>query len=85
MPLLGKVHVGKGAILGNSVRVGINSIINTGVIVEHDCNIRSHVHIAPGSTLSGGVSVGDGTHIGTNSTVIENIAIGEGSLIEQVV
>ena len=39
------------------------------------------MHIAPGVTLSGTVTVGDRTHIGTGATVIQGITIGPDSVI----
>ena len=32
-------------------------MVNTSVIVEHDCEIGDFVHIATGAVLSGGVKV----------------------------
>ncbi|MBF0423950.1 MAG: sugar acetyltransferase, partial [Magnetococcales bacterium] len=43
--------------------------------------IESHVHIAPGSVLSGGVHVGNSAHIGTGAVVIQGIRIGSGALV----
>lgn len=73
--------IGKGVILNSGTKIGVNCIINSGVIVEHDCIIADYVHIAPGSTLSGGVTVGSNSHIGTNATIIQNILIGENTII----
>ena len=75
------VQVMAGAVINTGTRVGADSIINTGAIVDHECIIGSHVHIAPGCTLSGGVQVGDGAHIGTGATIIQGIKIGEHALI----
>ena len=79
--------VGKGAIINTKSIIGTNCIINSGSIVEHDCSISDFVHIASGTTLCGGVRVGENTHIGANSTVIqyktigENVIIGAGSVV----
>lgn len=75
------VQVMAGAVINTGTRIGVDSIINTGAIVDHECIIGSHVHIAPGCTLSGGVQVGDGAHIGTGATIIQGIKIGEHALI----
>lgn len=74
-------HVMAGAVFQPGTRVGMNSIVNTGALIDHDCAIGDHVHIAPGVTLSGGVSVGSGTMIGAGATVIQNIVVGEGAFI----
>jgi len=35
------------------------------------CRIGSHVHVAPGATISGSISVGDGARVGTGAAVIQ--------------
>ena len=59
-----------------SVTYGVNTIINSGAIVEHDCQIGAHAHIAPRATLCGNVVVGDHTFIGAGATIIEGVTIG---------
>ena len=39
------------------------------------------MHIAPGVTISGGVTIDDCTHIGTGATVIQGVHIGSHVLI----
>lgn len=70
-----------GAVLQPGTRVGADTIVNTGAQVDHDCEIGSHIHIAPGVVLSGSVKVGDATHIGTAAAVIQGIRIGRHCLI----
>lgn len=75
------VHIMAGSILQSYVQISDNSIINTGVIIDHDCVIEAHVHIAPGCNLSGGVRVGHNSHLGTGTTIIQNRKIGHHALI----
>ncbi len=70
------VQILAGAVVNIGVRIRDNSIINTNASVDHDCLIGAHVHIAPGVTLSGGVTVGDGSHIGTGASVVQGMEIG---------
>lgn len=65
-----------GTVIQPGSRIGCNAIINTRASVDHDCIIGDHVHIAPGVTLSGGVSVGAGSHIGTGATLIQGVSVG---------
>ena len=67
--------VNPGAILGENV------IVNSGAIVEHDCVIEDHVHVAPGVKLAGNVRVGRGGHVGIGATVKEGIRIGQGAIV----
>ena len=39
------------------------------------------MHISPRATLTGTVSIGNGTHVGAGATIIPNIKIGEWSII----
>lgn len=65
----------------NSCKIGENSIINSGAIVEHDVSIGSDCHIAPGATICGGVSIGSNVHIGAGATIIQGLNVGDGALV----
>ena len=52
-------------------------IINTGSIIEHDCELSDYVHVSPNATLCGNVKVGEGTHIGAGAVILPNIKIGK--------
>jgi len=67
---LPRTVVNAGAILGANV------VVNTGAIVEHDCMLADHVHIAPGATLCGGVEVGAATLVGAGATIVPGVVIG---------
>lgn len=75
------VQIMAGAVVQTGCHIGINAVINTGCIVDHDCHIGDHAHISPGATLSGGVRVGENAHVGTGATVIQGIQIGRNSLV----
>jgi UDP-perosamine 4-acetyltransferase len=70
-----------GAVLQTGASIGKNSIVNTRAGIDHDCVIGDHVHVAPGVTISGGVTIGDKTHIGAGATIIQGVAIGSGCVI----
>ena len=44
-------------------------------MVEHDNRIGNYVHLSPGVTLSGTVTVGECTWLGTGTSVINNVDI----------
>ena len=67
--------------INSDTQFGVNVIVNTGAIVEHDCVIDSHAHIATGAKLSGTVMVGKGAHIGVGASVRQGINIGEGAIV----
>lgn len=65
-------YIGANAYVSPSAYVSDNCIINTGAIIEHDCKIFAHTHIAPGAVLCGGVTVWEGALVGANATVLPN-------------
>ena len=70
------VQVMAGAVIQPAARIGGNTIINTGVIVEHDCKIGAHSHLAPGAILGGEAVVGECCHIGLGSRVLQGVTLG---------
>jgi sugar O-acyltransferase (sialic acid O-acetyltransferase NeuD family) len=82
-------RIARGVYLGEGVMIGANvvvnpcseifdgAILNTGCIVEHECQIGAFSHISPGATLCGNVRVGAHTWVGANAVVKKNIKIGD--------
>ncbi len=68
-------HVGAGAKVGNF------SIINTGVILEHDCEVGDFTHLAPGVVTGGRVKIGNGTFIGVGAMIRDGVTIGNNCCI----
>lgn len=75
------VYIGKNSIINAGACIKKGSIINSGSIIEHDCNIGSFSHIAPGAVLGGEVNIGDNTHVGLNTTIKQQVSIGSNSII----
>lgn len=75
------IFVAAGAVINSGTRVGKNTILNTLSSIDHDCQIADFVHIAPGTNLSGGVTIGKFTHIGVGTVVNQGINIGCNCLI----
>jgi sugar O-acyltransferase (sialic acid O-acetyltransferase NeuD family) len=68
-------------VVNAGARIGVNAIINTGAVVEHDCIVGDHVHVATGALLAGAVCVGTAAHIGAGAVVRQGVRIGEGALV----
>ncbi len=75
------VQIMAGAVIQTGTIIGDNTIINTRAGIDHDCIIGSHVHIAPGATICGGVTVEDSVFIGAGATVIQGVHIGANSIV----
>jgi acetyltransferase-like isoleucine patch superfamily enzyme len=58
-----------------------NVVVNTGAIVEHDCVIGDHVHIASGARLASTVHIGEGTHIGLGACIHQCIRLGHQAMV----
>jgi UDP-perosamine 4-acetyltransferase len=70
-----------GVTIQPGVRLGMNTIVNTGAAIDHFASIDDHCHIAPGATLCGDVTIGARSHIGAGSTIIQSVSIGENCVI----
>ena len=70
-----------GAVLNPGAEVGRACIVNTRASVDHDCRIGAGVHICPGVTLAGNVSVDDLAWIGVGSCAIEGVIIGRSAMV----
>jgi len=68
-------------IINAGTELGVNVIVNSGAIVEHDCLIRSHVHVASGATLASTVCVKERAHIGAGATIKQCVTIGEDAIV----
>lgn len=75
------VQVMAGAIIQPGSEIGENSIVNTRASVDHDCHIGCDVHVAPGATLCGAVTVEDGAFIGAGATVIQGLRVGAHAVV----
>jgi len=72
----GTVVMPNTVINSNSI-IGKHCIINTSSIIEHDCLLEDYVHISPNATLTGQVTVGEGSHIGAGAIILPTITIGK--------
>lgn len=70
-----------GAIVQAEVKTGDNVILNSRSVIDHDCSIGSHTHVATGAVLSGGVVIGVDCHIGAGTTLRNNIKIEDNIII----
>jgi len=75
------VFLGVNAIINSATKIECGTIINSSATVEHDCNIGSFVHIAPGAVLAGGVKIGANAFVGANSTIKEGVVVGNSAII----
>jgi len=70
-----------GAVINSGAIIGRGAIVNTNSTIEHDVVLEDWVHVAPGATISGGVTVGRFSMIGAGATVIEGRKIAAGCMV----
>lgn len=86
-------QIGKGSFVAHDVHVGplasigVNCIINTHCLIEHEAQVGSHCHVSVNSTLAGRTKIGDFIMIGAGATVIDgvqicdNVIVGAGAVV----
>jgi UDP-perosamine 4-acetyltransferase len=75
------VQVMAGAVIQPGTTLAENAVVNTNASVDHDCDVGPHVHVAPGATLSGNVSLDRRVHVGTGASIIQGVRVGARSVI----
>lgn len=70
-----------GAVINAFSTIGQSCIINSNSVVEHDCKLSDGVHISPGATLAGAVSIGICSWIGIGANVKQLVSVGEHIII----
>jgi UDP-perosamine 4-acetyltransferase len=70
-----------GVILNAGCVLGSNVVLNTAAVVEHDCRLDDHAHVAPGAVLCGRVHVGARALVGAGATVLPGIVIGTDAIV----
>ncbi|HKW96871.1 MAG TPA: acetyltransferase [Bryobacteraceae bacterium] len=80
-------RIGKGtllmprAVINPGTRMGVNCIVNTGAIVEHDGVIEDYVHLSPAVTVGGNVFVGEEAHLGIGAIVLPGVHVGRRTVV----
>ena len=69
------------AVVAPSAVVEDGVIVNHGAVVDHDCRVGAWSHVAPGSVLGGGVTIGRACLIGSGAVVLPGLTIGDESVV----
>lgn len=79
--------VGEGTIvlhdvlINSNVEVGVNCILNTKSLLEHDAVVGDHSHISTASVVNGGCRLGDSCFVGSNAVLVQGVVIPEKTII----
>ena len=66
-----------GSVLNAAAQLGSCVIVNTNASIDHDVDIGSFTHIAPGVAIAGGVTIGERVLVGIGACVLPGITIGD--------
>lgn len=69
------------AVVAAGSTLGDVCIVNHKASVDHECILGSGVHLAPGATVCGCVTIGDNVMIGAGSVVLPGLKIGPDAII----
>ncbi len=75
------IFASKGVLINAFTKIHDFAILNTGCIIEHECEIGTAAHIAPGAVLAGNVKIGKRTFVGANSVIKQGVEIGDDVII----
>ena len=75
------VQICHNAIIQAGAEIGDQTIVNTNAIVEHDVKVGGLNHLAPRSTLCGGVETGGDVFIGAGAVIRPYKKIADGAVI----
>lgn len=70
-----------GVVIAAEVKIGAFCIANNSTNIDHECLLADGVHIAPGATLCGCVSVGENSMIGAGAVILPRITIGKNVVV----
>lgn len=69
------------SVVGPDAQIGMHCIINHAAVIDHDCIVGDFTHIAPQSSLGGGVKIGKGVLIGAGAVILPGITIGDYAIV----
>ncbi|MBI2277480.1 MAG: acetyltransferase [Dechloromonas sp.] len=61
--------------------IGRGCIINHRVGIDHECRLGDGVHVAPGATLCGCITLEDNVFVGAGATILPRIRVGANAVI----
>lgn len=63
------------------VSVGSHTFIDRNVTVGHDSKLNDYVSVYPSASISGSVTIGEGSTIGTGARIIQGLSIGSNAFV----
>lgn len=79
--ILPGAFVGPRAVLHCGAIAQAHSIVNTGAILEHDCQLEDCSHLGPGAVTGGHVRIGWQATVGLGAMIRDRVEIGAGAFV----
>lgn len=73
--------IGESSHVGPCVRIGTNTIINTGAIIEHEAEIGSFSHVSVNAAICGRCKIGSNVFVGASAVIKDKISVCDGVTI----
>lgn len=64
-----------GALVNSAATIGLNCIVNTHAIVEHDAEVGDHSHVSTGAIVNGQACIGASCFIGSQAVISHNVRV----------
>ena len=71
----------QGAIVGSHANLGRGCLVNSGAVVEHECELGDFSSVAPNATLGGRVRLGIRSAVSIGAVIKHGLVIGDDSII----
>lgn len=71
----------QGAIVASSARIGMLCIVNSGAVLEHECEMHDFASLAPRATIGGRVRIGERSAISIGAVVKQGVTIGHDTVV----
>jgi acetyltransferase-like isoleucine patch superfamily enzyme len=68
-------------VVNPNVTTGPHAIINSNATIEHEASLGAFVHVAPGATVLGRVTIQERTHIGAGAVIRQGASIGKDVMV----
>lgn len=75
------VMVLQGGIVGADACIGTGALVNSGSIVEHECELGEYASLGPGAVIGGRTCVGRRSAISIGATLKHGISVGDDTVV----
>lgn len=75
------VQVLAGAMVNCRSKLGINTVVNTSAVIEHEVILDDHAYVSPGAIICGKAHIGKKAFVGAGAIIRQGVKIGESAVV----